>query len=248
MIHIEHYVTSLYTFYYMFMHFLLINGKFLFPSTERILYMRFPFFASFIIFCIWLTFQLSKHRRTESRALDDFWEKEVKANSTRKKTLDHLNYITIPLEKLPFHLLPNHEEITDILQTIRNLSDQKIVNFTGISNTDLKLEYGAPNLTALTSYDQNYTMLARTLNKWGTILIEEGYPDDAQTVLEFAISTNTDVSSTYKQLAQIYQEKKETQKIQELIEQAQQLNSAMRDPIVRTLQEFYLYTDLLDFE
>ena len=37
------------------------------------------------------------------------------------------------------------------------------MHLTGYTNTDLKLEYGAPNIKLLSAYDQRYTTLARTL-------------------------------------------------------------------------------------
>ena len=53
-------------------------------------------------------------------------------------------------------------KVEDYKQIILTLKDLPIVNFTGISNTELKLRYGAPNIDLLTQYDQNYTLLVRT--------------------------------------------------------------------------------------
>ena len=47
---------------------------------------------------------------------------------------------------------------------LNSLKDEQIVNFTGISNTDLKLSFGAANLPTLSRFDQNYTLLARALH------------------------------------------------------------------------------------
>ena len=59
--------------------------------------MKISFFASFIIFCLWLGYEIHKHRNLEAKANEDFWEKEAAANATRRKSLDSLNYIEIPL-------------------------------------------------------------------------------------------------------------------------------------------------------
>ena len=116
-----------------------------------------------------------------------------------------------------------------------SLKDQKIVNLTGISNTDLKLAYGAPNLPILAQYDQNYTVLARSLDRYASFLTKSGNTDDAVKVLEFAVETGSDISSTYKQLVALYQSNGIKDKIPSLKEKASSLNSVMSPSILRYL-------------
>lgn len=199
--------------------------------------MKMPFFASFIIFIIWLTYELHKTRRHSEAKENIFWEKEAEANRTRRKPLDNLNYITIPFDTLPMHIMEEDEKITEYHQLLRSLSDSPIVNFTGYSNTDLKLEYGAPNIDLLIRYDQSYTLLASTLQKWAEMLYNAGYITEARTVLEFAMSTDTDVSSSYRLLASIYSDEGQPEKIDGLLQQAQKLRSGSKSIIVRILKE-----------
>ena len=205
--------------------------------------MKLPFFASFIIFCTWLTFTLVRVRRKEEHANDAFWEREALANNTRKQPLDTLPYVTIPYENLPFSIMADDENVAEYHRIMETLRDKKIVNFTGQTNTDLKLAYGAPNITLLTSYDQNYTTLVRTLQKWAELLFQAGYVNETVTLLEFAVSTHTDVSATYRLLASIYHDKQETDKIELLKETAAGLKSAMRPAILRNLEEYSVATD-----
>lgn len=205
--------------------------------------MKLPFFASFIIFCTWLTFTLVRVRRKEEHANDAFWEREALANSTRKQPLDTLPYVTIPYENLPFSIMADDENVAEYHRIMETLRDKKIVNFTGQTNTDLKLAYGAPNITLLTSYDQNYTTLVRTLQKWAELLFATGYVNETVTLLEFAVSTHTDVSATYRLLASIYHDKQEADKIEHLKEIAAGLKSAMRPAILRNLEEYSVATD-----
>lgn len=199
--------------------------------------MKFPFFASFIVFCAWLGYEIHKHRNLEKKSIDAFWEKEQKANSTRRKSLDSLDYITIPSDILTIPLQTDDPIINECLETLTELSKEPIVNLTGISNTDLKLRYGAPNINLLTTYDQRYTTLARTLQNFGKALYDNGYAKDAKTVLEFAISTHTDVSSTYKLLTTIYKEQGTPEKILSLIPIAESLNSSLKNSIIKMLEE-----------
>ncbi len=200
--------------------------------------MKLPFFASFIVFLIVVSYQISKSRRYTEKMENSFWERELKANNTRRKSLEHLNYITIPFETLPMSVMTDDESVLEYQQTLRSLAGSPIVNFTGISNTDLKLQYGAPNIDLLMRYDQNYTTLACTLQRWAEKLYEAGHTAETRQILEFAVSTDTDVSNTYKLLASIYTAEGNPDKIAALKERAENLNSGTKNMILRILQEF----------
>ena len=199
--------------------------------------MKFPFFASFIVFCIWLGYEIKKHRNIESKAFNAFWEKEAAANNTRRKPLDDLDYIEIPFDRLPMDLLTDDPVIAEYHETLRELSKSPIVNFTGISNTDLKLMYGAPNIDILSRYDQCYTILVRTLQNLAEALYEKGYVEEACRTLEFAVETRTDISAAYKLLSSIYLQSHEPEKIEALIPVAQSLNTSLSGHIVSMLED-----------
>ena len=201
--------------------------------------MKMPFFASFIVFIIWLSYELSKARRRSARERDNYWEREAAANNTRRKPLDDLDYIHIPFDSLPMDILKEDETVAECHQALYYLAESPIVNFTGYSNTDLKLKYGTSNIGLLTRYDQNYTTLVHTLQKWAEKLYESGYTTQTRQILEFSVSTNTDVSGTYRILADIYSREGNEDGILHLLERAENLQSASRNIIVRTLQEFH---------
>ncbi len=206
--------------------------------------MRMPIFTSFIMIVLLTQFAIRRSNHKEQSNEKAFWEKERKANSTRRKSLDGLNYIKIPANRLPFGALPDDKDVVFCEKTITNLIDQKIVNLTGYSNTELKLEYGAPNITNLTTFDQNYTTLVTNLQTWGLHLYNAALYEEALMVLEFAASTRTDVSGTYKLLCDMYQTKlgysKEvmTKKIKALVPIAESLRSLSRDSIVEYLNSY----------
>lgn len=203
--------------------------------------MRLPIFTSFILIVILTNIAIRRNDAKIRKNEEDFWDKELRANGTRRKSLDGLNYISIPLDKLPFGVLPGNDEIAFCEKVIENLSKQRIVNLTGITNTDLKLEYGAPNITSLTNYDQNYTTLVTNLQKWGKELYDASLYKEATDVLEFSISTNTDVTATYKLLCDLYKNRlslgssEADEKIRALLPVAQSLNSLSRDNILSIL-------------
>lgn len=199
--------------------------------------MNLVFFASIATFSIAIAVNI--HRSTKDQAAQEqaFWAREREANSTRRRSLDDLDYIRIPVEEFPMSLLADVPKVDDYKQIVMTLKDQPVVNFTGISNTELKLRYGAPNIDLLTQYDQNYTLLVRTLQQWAQALYDAGHVDEARHMLEFAVSTGTDISGTYRLLCQIYKQQHTPEKIGQLYPVAEVLNSAMQKSIVRILQE-----------
>lgn len=201
--------------------------------------MKLPFLASFLVFIIIITIFNRKTSKMQRKRNEEFWQREHDSNFIRKKSLDDLEYISIPFSSFPMDIATDDEVIASCHKDLESLRDEKIVNFTGYSNTDLKMEYGTANITMLSQYDQNYTLFVRTLQEWGKRLYELGYHDEALIVLEYAISTRTDISGTYYLAASIYQEKGQTDKIKHLLFVAETLQSAMKGPIVRTLKESY---------
>ncbi len=199
--------------------------------------MNFLINASALLFSAVIALYLFKNKKSQDTAQKDFWEKEREANSTRRKSLDNLDYIKIPIEKLPMSLLSDVPKAEDYKQIIQTLAELPIVNFTGISNTELKLRYGAPNIDLLCGYDQNYTLLVCTLQQWAQLLYDSGYINEALHMLEFSVSTGTDVSATYRLLCQIYIQLNTPEKIGSLYPIVEVLHSAMQKTIVRILQE-----------
>jgi len=197
--------------------------------------MKMPVLTSVILFIIVLFYFIKKSSREADNALENFRKRESEADNTRKKPLDDLNYITIPDEIFRMNRDSDDNDCQSAVKVFDSLKDQKIVNLTGISNTDLKLAYGAPNLPFLAQYDQNYTVLARSLDRYASFLTKSGNTDDAVKVLEFAVETGSDISSTYKQLVALYQSNGIKDKIPSLKEKASSLNSVMSPSILRYL-------------
>ena len=197
--------------------------------------MKLPLLASFIILLAVISHLIRKHNRIMESEQQSFWSKERAANNVRKKPLDDLNYITIPFEKLPCDTYVTEPKIADILDSLHVLSERKIVNLTGITNTDLKLTYGTANITALTEYDQNFTSLVTTLQKWAETLYDLGAVTEAKTILEYAVSVESDVSGTYEMLASMYKATGDRGALDALIEKAENLTSPSGKIIVRKL-------------
>lgn len=199
--------------------------------------MIFPIFTIFAtvfgIMCIYMKNTTKKI----SIASEEYWERERKANSTRKQPLTDLTYVKIPLEAFPIGLVTGNERIDDCERQLQALSELPIVNLSEFSNTDLKLKYGVANITILSEYDQNFLQLVRVLHEYGKELMELGYEAEAETVLQFAILNGSDIKGSYLLLAGYYEKQGAYDKIELLMEQAEGLTSLMKNPIINALRE-----------
>ncbi len=213
--------------------------------------MKFPFFASFVIFILVLHHNMNKGKKTSQQQEAEYWKHEIDANHVRRQSLDDLEYIAFqardfyPLTLLGSeacsHFFANHPEVKEIVSRFLFLENQKIVNLGSLTNTDLKYKYGVANLNLLTEYDTNYSELITILQNYGSLLIESGFEKAALKVLEYAISIGSDISKTYSTCAAIYQTHNQTDRLDWLKKEAEKISTSRKDSILRKLQEFHSY-------
>lgn len=179
-----------------------------------------------IIFVILLKYKLRIAERQEQAMEDNLRQLEQRASLPIKRSLNTLPKIEISLSDLPFQENAV-SEIKSCQDTIRELSSQTICNLTGISNTDLKLKYGAGNLDEILEYEQNYLLLIKTLSNWGTQLYEQHNCKDAETVLNYAVSCQSDIRQTYITLTRIYLEQNNLDKVHNLAKKTETIPSML---------------------
>lgn len=168
-------------------------------------------------------------RRNEEKT---FWSRENKANSIRRQDISKLDYIKIPVDSLPVDKL-REQGLSKYADELMRLSNEKIINLSGYTNTDLKLMYGPANLNDLTKYDMNYTLLIRLLDNIGEDLVSHANP--AAAFLEYAVSIGSDITSTYTTLGEIYKSQNENDKLAGLINTAEKITSLSGPTIVAKL-------------
>lgn len=188
-----------------------------------------------LIIIVWIRYEKNKSGKIGENKSKDFWARETEADATRKKDISKLQYIEFPLDKLPFGETDN-EEIRLVQKQLLKLTDKKMVNLSGFSNTDLKLEYGAPNLPHLSEYDHNFTLFTRNLYKWACLLSEEGDTPTVKSILSVGIECGTDISGNYTMLASIYAQEGRPEDILSLIAAAENIKTVMKDSTIRDLR------------
>lgn len=180
-------------------------------------------FIGFIIICLTVSHAVNRNKKIENSVNDNFWEREQQGNFVRKQSTDDLKRIVLP-DSLPYEDNCD-DDLAPIMKKINELKSKEIINLTGITNTDLKLQYGLPNLEYLTECDGHFTNLSVLLNKWSEYLLSHNRTDDAVSVLEFAVDCRVDISNIYVSLAKIYIEQGTPDKVDTLIDISSKLNS-----------------------
>lgn len=154
------------------------------------------------ILVAYFAFLRNRTSAKETKNSENFWKLESEANSTRRRDISGIEFVTIDETKLPFGFRPEGaDEVTlaDIEsaeQSIRGLQGEKIADFSMFTNTKLKLLYGAPNFPILSQADQNYLTLIRALDKWAALLDGCGSKDESRQVARFAVSIGSDIKRT----------------------------------------------------
>lgn len=159
----------------------------------------FLFIFIFIFLIIVFRYYCHKHTARQEQVIEDFWDKEQKANNTRKQKLDDLEFVTLSRDLIPGTLHTEEEN------SLLDLVSQKMVDLTEYTNTDLKLKYGPANLEELTKYEQNYVSMIRLLTVYSRQLFENGYSEEAKKLLEFGMSLENNSGSIYNTFKELYQ-------------------------------------------
>ncbi len=196
----------------------------------------------FIIILIVIQLYLKKSTRSGSERSKKYWEREQKANSTRKQDISTLNYIKWD-DALPAidnnltlaDILNNSPEALNAYNNIQTLKTEPMLNLSEYSNTDLKLKYGVANLDTLTQYEDNYTSFIKSLSELGHILIEHKDISDATAFLEYAVKIGSDIRLTYTDLYALYSEAGNASKIRQLRQYASLIKSVNNDLIVSAI-------------
>ena len=195
--------------------------------------MRLPIpiiFIWFIIFIVYLAFKRTKQTQNQQNANQSFLERERLANNTRKKDISGLNYLPFTTDRLP-DSVSSDEKLNIIESELKELSNQKIINLSQYSNTDLKLMYGPANLPALSEYDNNYHRLAALFLDYASRQLELCDTSAAIAALEYAAELRIQSSRIYLLLAELYLKQGTPEKINTIRDTV----SSMEEPFRRVL-------------
>ena len=180
-------------------------------------------------------------RRSNARskkAMDEFWERERSSFKAPSRSVSDLEYITFP-DDLPLNISTDDPQIKEYQETLVNITKNKVLDLSGISNTDIRMAYGSKNMEELSRADQRYTTLCRILNSLSKAYMKTGHSAEALTLLEFAISCGSDIKESWMLLGQYHMDRDEREEMDKLIERAAGLpeDSHTKRDILKELKE-----------
>ena len=198
--------------------------------------MGFPILPFFLIFLIWLAIRIKTLDAKQEQQEKEFWAKEKAAQITPAKDISNLRYITIPIEKFPLNF-SNDEKVIEIETQLKELSTHKLLNLSGVSNTDLKLTYGTSNFETMSQIGEDFDKACILLNSYAKALVDAGMENDAVNVLEFAIGIGTDISESYIMLSDCYKKRSQIEKLSFLRERILNSNLLLKNSILNKIDD-----------
>ncbi len=175
-----------------------------------------------LIITIWawiIKHNANKERSKDKPSIRSYLDRESAANSVRRQDISNLPYIHAPIDSFPFDITLNDKkkqfQIENYKKEIIHVAQNPMLNLIGVSNTELKEQYGPANLEILSYYDQNYTRYMRSLYLYAQGIYEE-YPSEAVSILTYCIETGTDISGIYELLGTYYIQHGRTTELEQL--------------------------------
>lgn len=197
------------------------------------------YFFCFVIFCAWRFYKQRKSERLEKKTSDAFWEREAKANHTRKKDISHLPLLNVQEAEIPI-TNSNDEVILYYIDQLRQIIKTPMIDLSEYSNTDLKLAYGVANFKTLSEYDENYNTFLVTLSNLGRSYAQANLNETAKSCYEMALSYGSKQLSDYTELANIYLKLDTPERINDLIAQLEDGVHPRKSTIIATLQQIMM--------
>lgn len=198
--------------------------------------MPIPLIVIVAILCLLLMHNIQRSKRIAEERSSNFWKAEAKADTTRKQDISAQDYIKLPMEHLPFGI-DTSKEVQEAEEVLHRLEQTQMLNLNQYTNTELKLTYGAANLSFLTECDERFTLLVRTLYQWSCLLLEHGHMKEAIRVAEYSVEIGSDISGCYYMLADYYQADDNPDAMEQLRQSAQQLTGLQAELIMQYLNK-----------
>jgi len=184
----------------------------------------------------------SKRRKIRSTAHVMF-DADNKANSTRAKKIDDELFFVVDLNALPIkeYSLKESEAPHPTYMWQKKVSDtyqKKMLHFEKkYTNIELKEMFGQANIEFVARYEENFTNFNHTLINWAKALQTHDNHSDAQKILEYAVSIDSEISAAYTLLADIYAGQNNLKALQQLHEKAEQSTMPHKTPTLSHIQE-----------
>jgi hypothetical protein len=208
--------------------------------------MAFPsFFIIFVISIFVFQHHLRKNNKIENKAKNEFWQKERKSLVVRKKEFSKEDYIVPDITNLtlsiPKDMVPGDElQLKQLVKKIKDLSTHDMMNFSDLSNTELRLRFGTANQSIITNNEYTYNNFLKALASYANLMNDYNLAEESMIALEQCISLGSDFSEHFSHLGQLYINKHMQTELNSLKETANNLISLNKKGILEKLESLTL--------
>lgn len=163
------------------------------------------YISGILILAISFKKNLNKKKDYQKNNWKTILEREHATRFFRPKELPHDFFIHVDTKAFP---TVEHEACKQVYSTLLRSANTSMINLKGQSNLELKSSYGPQSIEKVSIYEKNYFEFMDILFKYGKILYDNNYVQEAQSILEQGINYHCDLSKCYLLLIKIYKEQK----------------------------------------
>ena len=200
-----------------------------------------PIFISVVTFVVVVRVLIKKNDNGYDKAVDNFLDKEEKANKTNKD-FDELNlHFVSPAKNLPFkeyETIPQYKNLIKKQNFVKRKIKLDIIKIpSNLTNTELKEMYGANNFKKISILEEHYNSYVRGLYEWALELYNVNNIYDCKQVLLEAIRLEANISDVYCLLAKIYKKENDKQKLINLRDSVYNINLSLKESTIKKIDE-----------
>jgi tetratricopeptide (TPR) repeat protein len=111
-----------------------------------------------------------------------------------------------------------------------------MMNFSNLSNTEVRLKFGTANQSIITTNEYNYNNYLRTLSEYAGIMADNNNVPEAINAYEQCIALKSDYSNHFIELGKLYKTQNMSTQLKELFEKAELLESLNKKGILEKLE------------
>lgn len=198
--------------------------------------MGFPaIFAFFIVVVFLFNYRLKKASREEKKVNVTFWQKERESYSVRKQALSEADYLHPSIEHLCFPTLAldsyDQQYFDSLKNKITSLSKKNMMNFSQLTNTEIRFRFGAANQNIISENETNYNAYLKALAEYGKFMNTHNETHEAIAAYEECIDLKSEYSVHYLSLAGLYASQKNKEAFHILCEKASVIDSTSHTKI-----------------
>ncbi len=196
--------------------------------------------SSIPIIFIWLLivillfrYNINKKDKELNTKRKNFLEKIDKSTSSRKKKIEDENFLSLSLTTDYINSLDISEGYKKRLLSQR---EKPMASFSGISNTDLMISYGAASLSDIKNYEDNLAVMQKMLYTCASELYDKGDINHSIKLLEESIKLKDSRSSSYILLGKCYDKNGNKDKKKELLQMINNSDLTLKNKILEELK------------